>query len=271
MKNFAIIDNSLAAAQLAIGESSNLAQLCLTYTYNYNDQKYQDYVCILSVLAQCAIDNAKRKFDIDLNQEINRIKKDMGVTENGVPGFWLLTKRDKRKMRTDEKRRERDRNNRKKIAKMLNGELVCPMNYLYSLRLDNVRDETDTIDIAEFWIKHEQDKQNYRVSRQVEGLIQKYSIDLYNYNTADEYSLEQYLLLRDDFDELVRDIQAIYISRNYEGLMSWLINRALIISDGVKRNKNYMASRLYKNRSLLLKVLYAVNKKAFLNCFKKNV
>lgn len=51
LENFAKIDNKLAAAQLAIGESSNLAQICLTYTYNYPDQKYSDYVCMLSVLA----------------------------------------------------------------------------------------------------------------------------------------------------------------------------------------------------------------------------
>ena len=49
--NYAIIDNNLAEAQRAIGESSNLAQVCLTYTYNFEDKKYQDYVCILSVLA----------------------------------------------------------------------------------------------------------------------------------------------------------------------------------------------------------------------------
>lgn len=51
LENYAAIDNNLMAAQLAIGESSNLAQICLTYTYNFEDQKYQDYVCILSVLA----------------------------------------------------------------------------------------------------------------------------------------------------------------------------------------------------------------------------
>jgi hypothetical protein len=51
MDSYAKIDNSLAEAQLAIGESSNLAQVCLTYTYNFDDQKYDDYVCILSVLA----------------------------------------------------------------------------------------------------------------------------------------------------------------------------------------------------------------------------
>ena len=51
MESFARVDNNLAAAQMAIGESSNLAQLALTYTYNFDDQKYIDYVCILSVLA----------------------------------------------------------------------------------------------------------------------------------------------------------------------------------------------------------------------------
>lgn len=51
MLNHALIDNKLASAQLAIGESSNLAQLALSYSYNFDDQKYDDYVCILSVVA----------------------------------------------------------------------------------------------------------------------------------------------------------------------------------------------------------------------------
>lgn len=48
---FAMMDNNLASAQLSIGESSNLAQIALTYGYNFDDQKFKDYVCILSVLA----------------------------------------------------------------------------------------------------------------------------------------------------------------------------------------------------------------------------
>lgn len=51
MDDYARVDNGLAASQLAIGESSNLAQIALTYTYNFNDKKYIDYICILSVLA----------------------------------------------------------------------------------------------------------------------------------------------------------------------------------------------------------------------------
>ena len=48
----ALVDYKIASANMAIGESSNLAQLCLSYTYNYEDRKYYEYVCVLSVLAQ---------------------------------------------------------------------------------------------------------------------------------------------------------------------------------------------------------------------------
>ncbi len=49
IEDFAKVDNLLAKANSAIGESSNLAQLALTYTYNFSDKKYLDYVAILSV------------------------------------------------------------------------------------------------------------------------------------------------------------------------------------------------------------------------------
>lgn len=52
LETYAQIDNNLAKAQRAIGESSNLAQMALTYSYNFTDTKYEDYVSILSVLAQ---------------------------------------------------------------------------------------------------------------------------------------------------------------------------------------------------------------------------
>jgi hypothetical protein len=54
LENFAIVDNKLAASQRAIGESSNLAQICLTYSHSMRDEKFKDYVCILAVLAHWA-------------------------------------------------------------------------------------------------------------------------------------------------------------------------------------------------------------------------
>ena len=70
MDDFAKLDSRLADSQRDIGESSNLAQIAQTYACNFSDPKYVDYVCILSVLAQVAIDNAKRNFDIQLTDEI---------------------------------------------------------------------------------------------------------------------------------------------------------------------------------------------------------
>ena len=273
MKDFAEVDNKLASAQLAIGESSNLAQLCLTYSYNYGDKKYIDYVCILSVLAQIAIDNAKRKFDIDLTNEIKYIKENMDVQRNGLPYFWEITKKDKRKARTDEIRKLRNKQNKKKIREKINPNLVCPMNYLYKLKSKKFRNEHETIPIKEFFINNIS-KKNVRRSKRVEDLIEKYSIDLHNFymnncTMETEYDFEDELLMTIKFEELIKDIRSVYISNNYAGLMSWLINRAFKITNQVQGN---IDSVLDKNRVVLLKTLYTINKDVFLSCFyAKNV
>lgn len=250
--NYSRIDNNLAAAQLAIGESSNLAQLCLTYTYNFSDQKYQDYVCILSVLAQVAIDNAKRRFALDLNEEISRIKKDMNIKENGYPAFWGIIRRDFNKSR-------------------INKQLVCPMNYIFDVKVREFKPTQSTLPMSDFFVKHNVELDR-RKSKKVEELIQKYSLTLYEHNTDGDEDNENYLLLRSDFDELIDDIKQVYISKNYLGLMSWLINRAFAIGAGVRRNSESINSTINTNKSLLLKVLYNINKDVFLQCFsKKNV
>lgn len=249
LENYAAIDNNLMAAQLAIGESSNLAQICLTYTYNFEDQKYKDYVCILSVHAQIAIDNAKRRYDIDLNDEIARIKNNMDLDQNKYPSFWSIVKPDF---------------NTKKI----DHSLKCPMNYIYDIKMGTYRNNKSTLPMDYFFISHPL-TDHHLYSRKVESLIQKYSLELLNYNIDDDIEKEDYFLLRHDFDQLINDIHSIYISRNYLGLMSWLINRAWYIGAGVKSKKNnIMQSTIDKNQSLLLKTLYTVNKDLFLKCFK---
>lgn len=265
MADFAEVDNKLAAAQLAIGESSNLAQICLTYTYNFEDKKYQDYVCILSVLAQVAIDNAKRKFDIDLNEEIERIKNDMDIERNGLPNFWLITKKDKRKARTDKVRQERQRQNKERIRKRIK-DLKCPMNVIFDTSFDIIRNEKDTIPMDKFWIKYE-NVCDWRKSKKIEQLIQDFSIDLYHYNAWEDDDLDKYILLRDDYSNLIKEISKLNKTKNNLGLFSWLINRAFLIGAGVNRNTNKLLATTNKNRALLLKVLYDIDPKSFLACF----
>ncbi len=253
LSDFALIDSKLANSQLAIGESSNLAQLCLTYTYNFNDKKYEDYVCILSVLAQVAIDNAKRQFDIDLEDEIKRIKNDMNIKNYKYPSFWLIIKKNFNK-------------------KNINDSLLCPMNYLYNLKFKEYHDRKKTLPMSDFFVKYELDENRIKCKK-VEELIQNYSLKLFtriNREKQNELHEFDYLLLRSDFDDLIQSLRKIYISRNYLGLMSWLIDRAFMITPQIRRNNKNIKSKIKSNKSMLLKVLYEVNPTALLKCFSKN-
>lgn len=250
MDDYYEIDNNLAHSQLAIGESSNLAQIALTYTYNFDDQKYVDYVCILSVLAQAAIDSAKRRFDIDLNGEIKRIKKDMDISTHKYPLFWLSIRKGYPKDK-------------------INKKLICPMNYLSSLKLNKYRDPQSTLPMEHFFCSYELEKER-KVCKKVERLIEKYAWDLYGYNTSEDSNDDEYLLLREDFGEMINDIRQVYLSNTYTGLMSWLIDRAFCISAGTRRMSGVSNNVTNTNKSILMKTLYTINKRNFLKIWSKN-
>lgn len=247
MEDFAKLDNKLAASQLDIGESSNLAQLAQTYDCTFEDQKYKDYVCILSVLAQIAIDSAKRLFDVDVGAEIKRIKKDMNVKENKYPVFWKIIHRDFKE-------------------KNINYELSCPMNYLYNLKLDQFRSNQSTIPIKYFIVNQPLDIDK-RICKRTEKLITDFSMK--NYQSGIES--EDFLLLKTDFYQLIESIRTSSISKNYKGFMFWLLNRTFSVSPRLKANQYNIRSTIKKNRSIMIKTLYCVNKKVFMECFTENV
>lgn len=290
--DFAKVDNTLAAANMSIGESSNLAQIAQVYTYNYEDQKYKDYVCILSVLAQVAIDNAKRSFDIDLTKEIIRIRKDLDIEVNGYPKFWYFLQRKNRfaKKKDDAIEEEiseemqefldsMDYNTpstRRKVTKDklkgLNPNLKCPMNYLCEVKFPEFKSRTSTLEMDYFFQQFPLEASR-RKSRRVEEFITKYMYSLLDVEkdlTNISYYENDNLLLH-DFDQLVKDIQTIYISNQYIGLTAWLLNRAFRITPAMRGSKDKIDSRISKNKSLLLKVLYTINKDNVLRCLSKNL
>ncbi len=250
MSDYAKIDNCLAKSQTDIGESSNLAQIAQTYSYNFNDPKYDDYTCILSVLAQVAIDNSKRRFDINLPNEIKIIKKDMNIKKNGYPLFWKIIKHNS-------------------SVKNINKNLKCPMNYLYNIEITKFRDTSPTLPMSYFFIQHSLEKDK-KQCKKVEELIGNYSLGLLENQIDDSpYEYSHHLLLRSDFDDLLQNISKTYISSNYSGLMSWLINRAFKITPKLVEKTTKIKSKTSKNKPLLMKILYKVSEKSFLNCFKQ--
>lgn len=254
------IDNKLMSSQMGIGLSSNLAQIALSYSYTFPDKKYQDYVSILSVLAQIYIDSSKRAYDIDLNEETKRIQRDLNIKNNGYPVFFKPIQKYNNK-----------RNGMGSLnisADKYNESIRCPMNILYNMELKSKsRKLESTIGIEEFFILHPLEVPR-RSSRRIEKMISKYSLKLDSYyQKLEDDSQDTILLLRNDFDELINDIRQLKLGNKYLGLMSYLINRCLYITQRTKDHKNLSVNRTNNNRAILLKTLYTVNPELFLKCF----
>ena len=164
--------------------------------------------------------------------------------------------------------RNKDKDPQRFDIDKINFELVCPMNCVRQLNVGRKKHD-DTIPFMDLIIRHElHPNDQRRKSRKVEWLIEKYMLQVKDsVQCEDEYD-EVSLLLREDFDNLIEDIRTVKISHNYKGLMHWLICRGFMIGKPGQYKKS-MESRLYKNRPILLKVLYEVNSKAFLECFTK--
>lgn len=246
MYNHAVIDNNLAKAQMAIGESSNLAQLALTYGYSFTDKEYDDYVCALSVIAQAAIDNAKRTYDIDLNSEIRRIKQELDVKNNGYPRFWLYV-------------------NYTIPKEKINHALQCPMNVLFDYKSPKIRSAESTLPMCYFYNYYPL-KDDRRKSKKVESFIEDFGIRLYQ-SAIDE--TEDEFILREDFDKMIDAIKQVYISKDYLGLFSWLIDRAFHIRVSADGKIKKTRTKTEKNKALLLKTLYTVNQSNLLKIFQK--
>lgn len=247
--DLAFIDNKLAASQRDIGESTNVAQLCLSYWYTTKNDKFEEYTSALSVICQASIDGTKRAFDINIPGEIKRIKTEANIKKNGYPAFWRDIRRDCNK-------------------NLINYNLQCPMNSVHSLTVGKAGFKNDTIPINEFFINHE-NIETRRKSKEIERLIEKYSLNYKNFVINNNTDYTEWLLIRSDYEDLLEDIRRISMPNKYIGLMSWLINRCFMMTPATIHNKDKIQSKLNKNRPLLLKVLYDLNPDLLLKCFKK--
>lgn len=144
------------------------------------------------------------------------------------------------------------------------------MNILYGYNLPKLEKKSQAIPFADFFVHHRA-PEDKRFAKKVEEFIQKYSIKLTEYNRQEEQSYDEYLLLRYDYEEMIEDIRRLTMSKNTVSLMSWLINRAFMITPEIQKNSGRIDSRLWRNKSLLLKTLYDANPKALLKCFEKNI
>lgn len=125
LEDYAKMDNQIADTQMAIGTSTDIAQLALSYYYdgNMEDKELEKCFIILSVIGQISIDLAKKIFDIKVVKEINRIRNFPCMKHKDIPLFFADTK----------KRRNNKKFDSKKVRTM-----NCPMDIMADIIENNV-------------------------------------------------------------------------------------------------------------------------------------
>lgn len=273
-QQYAMMDNNLARSKEGIGESSNLAQLAMTYYWTQPSKELYDNFVILSVLAQVIIDGCKREYEVDGIREISRIKKIPcmvrkveSIQPDGkikkklmdYPRFMYYTKEVKMTKNGKELPQQAIRNEQKRIRERIDPNLECPMNVLEEV-MDKLRPKTITHTIAtkEFFIKHKGIANNRQVSK-IMGLIIEYD----NYLRYIDWSsiTDDYNEVTERTEKLIAELQKIKISNIVT--INRIIETALGLEDARSTNK----SRLQTNRKYcrrILNCLYKMDKTRFL-------
>lgn len=245
LEEYAKMDSTLMESRNAIGETSNKAQLALSYFWSEKNEEtkkelYDNFV-ILSVLAQVAIDNSKRRYSVDVAKEIKRIGS-MKCMKRNKPQFWKYIKKNK------------DKDGKKKIIK-IDKNINCPMNYLSETLDKEIKNAStkETIDILDFIIKYDGKAKKEQMEKII-NIVKEYD-DFVKETKSNEIDEDEWFeKLRLENDETMDKLSKFKIT---DKTLNMLIINTI---KGKKENAKY--------RDKLLNCLYKTNKKEFLKQFK---
>lgn len=266
---YARMDNKFALSRRGIGESSNLAQLALTYYWTSPSRELYDNFVILSVLAQVIIDGCKREYEVDALSEIERIKKmpcmnpTLHDEKKDYPFFIKYVKNISVSQKGKDVPYEEIRDKKAKINDRINPKLVCPMNWLqYWLDKIQSASQESTIPTKQF-IRHLDGKANDRQISKIQKLVSDY--DSFIKRNHDRFEEEDFI---SEFDEVTNEFISS-IKKIKIGNMK-TINRLIEIAlDVSEENNNPHCKKKYsiKYGRRMLNTLYRQNKEAFLSNF----
>lgn len=278
-EQYAMMDNNLARSKEGIGESSNLAQLAMTYYWTEPSKELYDNFVILSVLAQVIIDGCKREYEVDGIREIARIKKipcmvrkiEIAQPDGKVkkqlkdyPRFMGYTKEVKVTKNGKELPQKIIRAEMKKIRDRIDYDLECPMNVLEdTLDRLNRKETTHSISTSEFLIKHP-GTANHRQMSKIMRIIIDYD-NFIKFSNFDE-SADDYNLFIEKTNDVISELQKIKISNIVT------INRIIETALGLANPKSLLGSQKnnVKYTRRILNCLYKMDKDRFLLNFAES-
>lgn len=281
--DYAKMDSTFAKSQMGIGESSNIAQLAITYAWTEINSvrpdgdrilALEEVSTIMAVIAQVLIDSCKRLYEVDGMAEVKRIAKlpcmqmvepdpfdPEHICRKDFPEFFNYV-RTVPVMKYGKPRPTNDiRCDQARIRSRVNYRLICPMNIVCHA-LDEVPDapRTDTEDIKDYFIKIPGRVNNRQVSK-----IALLADELRKYIFVNVDNDIYTNLVRERINDIVDRLQRMKIQN--VATINRLIEIALKISDG--RTTRYNTEEVRQNGRLILMLLYKANPKKFLQSFLK--
>lgn len=251
MESYAEMDSKISSSQYAIGEASNIAQLALSYYYDGGgkSKELEDVFILCSVLAQVAIDSAKRVFDINVNRELSRLSNLTCMQpEDGKKYPVFYAKVQEQKMKGKKKK--------KAIEEPEIKEFNCPMEILSDIIEENVIDLRKYRELIPYTcnlntvFKYKTDRsRDSKQYKKVISIVQEYDREVKKLDKGnDDYAKDSYNL----FDNCMIKLRNLTINKS---TMYSLIAYAFANNGDV--------------RDRLLTVLYDKDPEKFLSCFKK--
>lgn len=256
MLSYAKMDSAISSAQYHVGVASNIAQLALSYYFDEgcNNRELEDIFIICSVLAQVAIDSAKKSYKINIGSELLRLNK-MQCMERyrKYPVFYAEVQK---------------YNNKKKKKKLkIKEEEVeffnCPMDILYCILDKDILDkrvykETNTKTYKEsvygvkpiFENRGNKANSDRKQCKKMIDLVNEYSEMVGKLDGANETYYDERM---NEFNILMNRIKNITITSD---------TMYALLEFAFKSGNEYL-------RDDLLITLYDKDKDKFLNCFKK--
>ncbi|MDU7439815.1 MAG: hypothetical protein E7L05_04390 [Clostridium sp.] len=330
IEDLAKIDNGLQASQKAIGTSSNVAMLYLSQYWNMfreHEEKHIDYyldynylfmnnntceyledkqkeeelldnVCILSVLAQVAVDSSKRAYEVGkwlkdkkgnfildketgekiidpngLRNEIERLRNELPHKEK--PTFWQYTNSAFKNEEIEKKLKNRINNwkslNKKDKNKYIKEEKKRMIDELvnYNCPFNNVLKEIDSkigkanykkpIENEEFLVLWGNTKsQDRKQAKKIEEYIREFD------------SITKFINTNDDMEDEDNMYYYNIIHKEYlDKILNLTIKQdtmSLLIIRALDKDNKYLKSNS-EVRSKLLNKLYQYNRDNFIKCF----
>lgn len=309
MDDLAIIDNGLQASQKAIGTSSNVAQLYLSQYWdmlnnqnNNMDDKYEndynyyfiekvqednyiqqllDNICILSVLAQVAVDSSKRSFEVGdlspnaLNKEIERLRKELPSKQK--PTFWQYTSDMFKTKEIENKLKNKNKDywnklsekEKKQMIKIEKNNMIENL-FDYNCPVNNILKEIDKIGESKYGKRIKDiDFIEFNGSKNTKDRKQATKIE----NIIEEFNKATKFLNSIEYDEEEKDLYYNVLYEEYmdklRGLSIKTETMALLISRVLSKGNNFLKNNS-QIKTKLINMLYKYNKKSLLKCFKNS-